>query len=127
MPYIDNKGELAKLRFGREFSIKMGEESFRNPWNKYSADLSDLVAREVGELRTKSFKPLVHKGQVILPLICNELALIPSLYTGAARLDSVFHVAENLFDSFSEREQRYLEFSQQLAQRDLVNPEFYIF
>ncbi len=117
--YVDDYEELARTLIGedyakrsRGFSGIFSEEPMKS--------LQERLRTEVEARRKESFKTVNINGLRVLPVICNELSLIPELYEGKS-VDVVIHSASCLFDDNENMKRRYEEVMRKMQEKGKIN------
>ena len=115
IPYIDDERALA---ISRGYCTRNGEVSERHLSARRAGVTKDLDARRKVSLHSYEFA-----GERILPILCNELTLIPSFYQGPP-VSLVVHSCANYAFTEEERMNRYEHFARAMNKRGLVQSFF---
>lgn len=118
LAYVDDYSALAARFFGQDYAEKI--KGFSGLFcDEPMKTLQDRLKAEVDQLRENSLRPFSYNGATILPILCNELSLIPNLYKGKP-INLVLHSSSCMFTSEDERATRYATFFRQMKEKGLV-------
>ena len=122
--YYDDKIALAERLLGKDFAEKLGDYrgvDFEGPMEIFKEKLNEKEMK----LFEKGFRASKVQGYSALPVICNEIAIIPDLYEGN-RVNLIAHCCNDLYESEEAREESYSIFAKRMKDRGLAEKELYI-
>ncbi len=122
--YVDDYPALAERLLGKGYAEKVREfkgPDFEGPIQEVKDLLKEIVARK----RTDSMASVNIGEWNILPVICNEIYLIPNLYRGK-KVNLILHSCSNLFESKEQRENTYRRFFEAMKEKGLVGDESFL-
>ncbi|MDP3882326.1 MAG: hypothetical protein Q8Q31_05605 [Nanoarchaeota archaeon] len=117
-PYVDDYQRLAKER-------GMDPPKVNGFFDTQYENLMGSIRFELAKRRRDSLRHIDIEGANVLPIIGNELPLIPSMYTGP-KLSAVLHSSCNYAQSCSDRHEMYEAFANAMSKKHLVNNPFTI-
>jgi hypothetical protein len=110
--YIDNKAELArsfgKSNLAKELETYIGPE-FEGP----ALELNKILNKKFGNVPKSSLQSIKIERFNVLPIICNEMPLVPETYNGEP-INLAVHCCDSLFDDFIRRDGMYNAFAHKM-------------
>lgn len=122
--YYDDRLAAARTVLGKDFAKKLENYhgvDFDGPMFEFTQALN----KEATKLFEKGFKPTKIGEFNALPVICNELSLIPDLYKGE-KINLIAHCCNDLFEGQEKREESYRSFAKRMVEKGLSENELYI-
>jgi len=97
MPYVDDYKILAAKILDKDYAEKVkssGGALFEEPYRTIVQKLEQITTKQ----RAACLRPVNFNGLEVLPVICNEISLIPQLYSNKP-LDVILHSSSDLYES----------------------------
>lgn len=122
--YYDDRLAAARTVLGKDFAKKL--ENYHGPdYDGPMFDLTMALRDEATKLFEKGFKPTKIGEFNALPVICNELSIIPDLYKGE-KVNLIAHCCNDFFEGQKKREEAYKLFAKRMKDKGLCEDELYI-
>jgi hypothetical protein len=122
--FYDDKIALAEKLLGRDFAEKLKDYhgvDFEGPM----AEFKDVLNEKATRLFENGLKSSKVQGFNALPIVCNEIFVIPDLYRDE-RVNLIAHCCNDLYESEEAREESYKSFAKKMKDRRLAERELYI-
>lgn len=122
--YVDDYLALTEKLVGKKYAEKVRE--FKGPEFEGPIQEVKYLLKEIVEKKRADSMVSVNIGEwEILPIICNEIYLIPNLYMGK-KVNLILHSCGNLFENKEQRENTYRRFFEVMKEKGLVEDESFL-
>lgn len=118
--FVDDRVALARDLIGEDLANRL--ESYRGPeFEGPAEEFNKIMKEKVGKIAKNSLKSIKIGGYNILPIICNEIFVIPDLYAGE-KIDLIAHSCNDLVHDEDEIIPIYEKFIEKMQKKGLVAP-----